>query len=141
LLRRKKKLLFYIYAVIVKQKFYKRSTNHYSEACALSCIAQLAGARRRARANSRLLVEQQVLAHRLPILTPTEKAPDCPFAPCGGGDCETIRVQEHAGLGLSEGGRGAQHGAHVLCRVVLVCELEKIAYSTTVAASYIWPAL
>jgi len=28
--RRKKKLLFYIYAVIVKQKIYKRSTNHYS---------------------------------------------------------------------------------------------------------------
>ena len=27
--RRKKKLLFYIYAVIVKQKIYKRSTNHY----------------------------------------------------------------------------------------------------------------
>jgi len=26
----KKKLLFYIYAVIVKQNFYKRSTNHYS---------------------------------------------------------------------------------------------------------------
>jgi hypothetical protein len=26
----KKKLLFYIYAVIVKQIFYKRSTNHYS---------------------------------------------------------------------------------------------------------------
>jgi hypothetical protein len=25
----KKKLLFYIYAVIVKQIFYKRSTNHY----------------------------------------------------------------------------------------------------------------
>jgi hypothetical protein len=25
----KKKLLFYIYAVIVKQKIYKRSTNHY----------------------------------------------------------------------------------------------------------------
>jgi hypothetical protein len=25
----KKKLLFYIYAVIVKQNFYKRSTNHY----------------------------------------------------------------------------------------------------------------
>jgi hypothetical protein len=25
----KKKLLFYIYAVIVKQKFYKRSSNHY----------------------------------------------------------------------------------------------------------------
>ena len=25
-----KKLLFYIYAVIVKQIFYKRSTNHYS---------------------------------------------------------------------------------------------------------------
>jgi hypothetical protein len=25
----KKKLLFYIYAVIVKQKFYKRSTNYY----------------------------------------------------------------------------------------------------------------
>jgi hypothetical protein len=24
-----KKLLFYIYAVIVKQNFYKRSTNHY----------------------------------------------------------------------------------------------------------------
>jgi hypothetical protein len=24
-----KKLLFYIYDVIVKQKFYKRSTNHY----------------------------------------------------------------------------------------------------------------
>ena len=24
-----KKLLFYIYAVIVKQIFYKRSTNHY----------------------------------------------------------------------------------------------------------------
>jgi hypothetical protein len=29
LLRRKKKLLFYIYAVIVKQNFYKRSTNYY----------------------------------------------------------------------------------------------------------------
>ena len=28
--RRKKKLLFYIYAVIVKQNFYKRSSNHYS---------------------------------------------------------------------------------------------------------------
>jgi hypothetical protein len=26
----KKKLLFYIYAVTVKQKIYKRSTNHYS---------------------------------------------------------------------------------------------------------------
>jgi hypothetical protein len=26
----KRKLLFYIYAVIVKQFFYKRSTNHYS---------------------------------------------------------------------------------------------------------------
>jgi len=25
----KKKLLFYIYAVIVKQKIYKRSSNHY----------------------------------------------------------------------------------------------------------------
>jgi hypothetical protein len=25
----KKNLLFYIYAVIVKQKIYKRSTNHY----------------------------------------------------------------------------------------------------------------
>jgi hypothetical protein len=25
----KKKLLFYIYAMIVKQKIYKRSTNHY----------------------------------------------------------------------------------------------------------------
>jgi hypothetical protein len=25
-----RKLLFYIYAVIVKQKIYKRSTNHYS---------------------------------------------------------------------------------------------------------------
>jgi hypothetical protein len=25
----KKKLLFYIYAVIVKQKFYKRSSNYY----------------------------------------------------------------------------------------------------------------
>jgi hypothetical protein len=31
MLRRKKKLLFYIYAVIVKQKNYKRSTNHYSQ--------------------------------------------------------------------------------------------------------------
>jgi hypothetical protein len=30
----KKKLLFYIYAVIVKQKFYKRSSNYYS-----SCIS------------------------------------------------------------------------------------------------------
>jgi hypothetical protein len=29
LLRGKKKLLFYIYDVIVKQKIYKRSTNHY----------------------------------------------------------------------------------------------------------------
>ena len=27
----KRKLFFYIYAVIVKQKIYKRPTNHYSE--------------------------------------------------------------------------------------------------------------
>jgi len=27
--RRRKKLLFYVYAVIVKQKIYKRSTNYY----------------------------------------------------------------------------------------------------------------
>jgi hypothetical protein len=35
----KKNLLFYIYAVIVKQKNYKRSTNHYSH-CIASCAAQ-----------------------------------------------------------------------------------------------------
>jgi hypothetical protein len=29
----KKNLLFYIYAVIVKQKIYKRSTNYYSRGC------------------------------------------------------------------------------------------------------------
>jgi hypothetical protein len=33
----KKKLLFYIYAVIVKQFFLKRSTNHYSWCCVFAC--------------------------------------------------------------------------------------------------------
>jgi hypothetical protein len=33
----KRKLLFYIYAVIVKQNFYKRSTNHYSVSLRLYC--------------------------------------------------------------------------------------------------------
>ena len=36
--------------------------------------------------------------------------------------------QEHVGLGRREGGRGAQHDAHVLCRVVLDGKLEEIAW-------------
>jgi hypothetical protein len=34
----KKKLLFYIYAVIVKQKIYKRSSNYYLCVCVCVCV-------------------------------------------------------------------------------------------------------
>ncbi len=36
-----RKLLFYIYAVIVKQIFYKRSTNYYSRVVAVKVHAEL----------------------------------------------------------------------------------------------------
>jgi hypothetical protein len=37
----KKKILFYIYAVIVKQIFYKRSTNHYFHGIAIISALQI----------------------------------------------------------------------------------------------------
>jgi hypothetical protein len=85
----KKKLLFYIYAVIVKQFFYKRSTNHYLPPLHMYCRSVLSSCRRetaqcgavRSGATTRPNVfEEQPELKALPLLMKCEKASPCnPF--------------------------------------------------------------